>query len=159
MNRDLVKMLEYEAKRKPLVGELWDRLPDLSDEEIDAASLPLPWFRKAFREARERFAVRALVDVARDNPIDPSEVSEGANVTKGWTAEYLGDTAFFISSTGFSCEVMRTTWLFFPDDGGAWDGATFFADIPSAFKHRRDINHQTRHEYVLAWFEELNRRY
>jgi hypothetical protein len=162
-NRDPIKMLEYEAKRKPLVGEMWGRLATLTDEEIDAAPLPMLWFKKAFRLARDKAQGMAVADniaeIARANPIQDDENQPGVNATQGETYRYEGDTAFFKSSTGLLCEVKFATWLFFPDTGGVWDYQTFFADIPRAFEQRTHVASHTRHEYVLAWADELQRRY
>ncbi len=161
--RDLVKMLEWEAKRRPVVAEMLSRCSDLTDEEIDTAVLPLPWFRRAFREARERYigmaALTLVREVAKANPLSRDDVVEGANAVKGWVAEYTGPSAFFKSVSGFDCEVKSSAWLFFPETGGVWDYQTFFSDIPREFEQNRKLMDTTRHGYVLAWADELRRRY
>lgn len=164
IGRDPVKLLEYEAKRRPLVKEMWERRWLLTDEEIDTAKLPLPWFRKAFKQARNQ-AVReqrekAIREAALSNPVG-DDYEEGANSVMGTTVEYLGDPGWF--ETGgpckFTVEVKARAWLFFPETGGCWDYQTFFEIIPEAFLQNRKIANQSRADYVEAWAKELCRRF
>lgn len=161
IGRDPVKLLEYEAKRRPVVKEMWARRAMLTDEEIDAAKLPLPWYRKAFKLARDQALFeehnRAILEAAANNPVG-DDYEEGANSVRGVTVEYLGDTSWF-KTARFEVEVKSRAWLFFPETGGCWDYQTFFEIIPSEFANNRKVAQQTRQEYVDAWAAELCRRF
>lgn len=52
--RDIVELLKYEAARRPDVAALVDRVSDLTDEDIGAVEVPLPWFRNALKVMRDR---------------------------------------------------------------------------------------------------------
>ena len=52
--RDMVSLLLNEAKRKPAIAALVARISELSVEDIDAAEVPLPWFRIALKRLKER---------------------------------------------------------------------------------------------------------
>lgn len=45
--RDLISMLEYEAKRRPELKALLDKGDKLNKADVDAYQAPMPWFKKA----------------------------------------------------------------------------------------------------------------
>lgn len=159
IGRDPVKLLAYEAKRRPVVKEMWGRLETLTDAEIDGAILPLPWYRSAFKKARDEAVFQAAMRAAAEAL--PEVYEDGANSVRGTTVEYLGDTEWYKTggAASFEVEVKARTWLFFPETGGCWDYQTFFHVIPSEFMNNRLIANQTRQEYVEAWAAELCRRF
>lgn len=165
VGRDPVKLLAYEAKRRPLVKEMWERRATLTDEEIDTAALPLAWYRAAFKKARAEAlqdqAMSEILDVALANPLGEADLEAGANSTMGTTVQYMGQPGWFKTGgrVSFEVEVKQSTWLHFPETGGCWDNQTFFHNIPDEFLENRVIAKQTRKEYVEAWAAELCRRF
>lgn len=165
IGRDPVKLLAYEAKRRPLVKEMWERRVALTDEEIDSAKLPLPWYRAAFKQARDQALAQerrdAIMRAARGAPVRDDECDAGANAISGVTVEYLGEQGWFKTGgeNGFEVEIKTGAWLFFPETGGCWDYQAFFHVIPEAFLQNRKVASHTRQQYVDAWAVELCQRF
>lgn len=154
MNRgDIVSLLQSEAKRRPIVAELLARVTTLTDAEIDAAPVPMKWYRDALRVARDRRAIEdikaALDAYAKLCPAEHIETS--ANLKNGITLEYTGENFWAIARRGFQIEVKTGDLFFFPEDGGAWLNQTFFDSPPTRLKDSRKIAEQTRYEYLIAY--------
>lgn len=152
VGRDIVKMLESEARRKPQVAELLTRARagDLSDADIAAAIVPLPWYRKALIEARDRVAAQAMFD-----DVIPETLEDGANTTRGTTVIFTGPTCWLKPVRGLQTEVRTGDMLFFPQDGGAWLNQTFFSGSQPELQSVRVIAEQSRKEYVDAYLAKL----
>lgn len=154
VGRDIVKMLESEARRKPHIAELLERARTgtLTDDEIAEAILPLPWFRKALTEARNRSAVALAFD---DPSVEMVSLEDGGNTRHGTTVIYTGPTCWLKPVRGLHAELRAGDLLFFPDEGGAWLNQTFFSGSQPELKSVEIVAHQTRKEYVEAYLAKL----
>lgn len=151
--RDLVRLLEYEAKRKPKVKELYSRVLDLTEEEIDNADVPLPWYKKALKEVQRRNRVETNL---AQFPLN--HFSNGDMI--GTTVVFTGQTNFYSKGhSNFEVEIKTNDWLFFPDTGGVYFTHIFFSIIPDEFLKNKELTKQTKDEYQVSWNEELERRY
>ena len=148
LGRDIVKMLESEARRKPAIAELLERARagELTDAEIDEAVVPLPWYRKALKQA--------CVRVADDN-IEMVRLDDGANSQPGTTVIYRGDNCWLKPQRGMKIEVRTGDLLFFPDSGGAWMNQTFFSGAQPELRVVEIVAQQTRKDYVESYMERL----
>jgi hypothetical protein len=164
MNRgDIVKMLESEARRRPVVAELLSRAWSLSDEEIETADVPMKWFREGLREARNRAKQTMLADQIASYAAAHPETEDQAtsvNLVNGMTVIYTGDVFYARSKGGGSLFEVRTgDLMFFPETGGAWINQTFFHPAPPQFRQFKIVEEQTRYQYVLAYAEYLLGKY
>jgi hypothetical protein len=168
IGRDIVSLLQSEARRRPVVADLLARVDTLSDQDIEQAQVPLKWYKDALREARKRSqAVRAeqeqakLIDeyakMAAENPLNPDDYKARANAKRGITLEYTGDNFWAKCSGRTEFEIRTGDWLFFPEDGsGAWLNQTFFPHPPKQLAQSRKVGDHTQHEYVLALQSKMN---
>lgn len=152
IGRDIVSLLENEARRKPHIAELLERARagTLSDEEIEQAPVPLPWFRKALKEARARMVHQAALDA-----VVMERLNDGVNASHGTTAIYVGENCWVTARRGFLIEIKTGDMLFFPKSGGAWLNQSFFEKIPHQLKSFQRVAVQTRQEYVEAYAARL----
>lgn len=160
IGRDIVKLLEIEAKRRPNIAELLARAETLTDEEIDTAQVPLKWFKDALKEARKRqlgaSAERRMAELLATLPPMESN-NDGENEKRGLTLEYTGGNFWTKTRTGAEMEICTGDWFFFPEDGsGAWLNQTFLPRPPMQLSQSKQIAEQTRFEYVLAYKAKLN---
>ncbi len=128
--QSLESLIEYEAKQRPEVKVLLDRVADLTDEEIEGAVVPLPWYKQALYQIRgkrvaEREAARmaALVEVGAILGTVPDPM--------GFIAVYNGETCFMQVSHSSSIEVKTGMIVWYPlDGGGVWIDSVFAKIIP-----------------------------
>jgi hypothetical protein len=93
MNKTLIGYLQYEARVKPHIKELVDRVDDMTDEDIEAAQVPLPWFRIALRDLRDSRKVVELPEIPHE--ADPM----------GTLVEWVSAEAFIKTTARLEVEV------------------------------------------------------
>lgn len=165
--RDLVQLLESEARRKPDVAALLERARKgcISKAEIEEAPLPLPWFRKALNIALDRAETSRKQEIAKkeldaaSETIQVQQLADSANLGIGMTVVYTGETCWVKQPRGFQVEIKTGDLLFFPKEGGAWLNQTFFEKPPHSFKNFQIVEEQTRHEYVEAYAVFLSNKF
>lgn len=87
-NRDPISLLRYEAKRHPEIAELIANVGSMSDEEIRAAKVKLPWMRKALLELKSQqnnvdlaaFMESMIVDGINPDPVGETRQWIGGNM-------------------------------------------------------------------------------
>lgn len=52
--RDLISLLQYEARVKPHIKEYLDNIENYSESDIDTFNVPLPWFKQAFKLYKQK---------------------------------------------------------------------------------------------------------
>lgn len=161
IGRDIVELLKSEAKRRPVVADLLARVDQLTDAEIEAAPVPMKWYKDALKEARKRIQsttlAQQIAEFAADNPLDPNDVIPGENTKRGITLEYTGGNFWTRTRTGAEFEIQTGDWLFFPEDGGCWLNQTFFPNPSMKFSQSKKIAEHTRYDYVLAYKDRWNK--
>ncbi len=136
--RDMVQLLLNEAKRKPKIAELVDRVNSMTDADIDAADVPLPWFRIALKRLRGAESAMGYANLM--GPIE--ERSE----TVGMVLRYIGPDVQFRPPKGLQIEI-KTNDLLFMADNQTWLGSVALGmpDLSCAIE-RSEV---TRPEYIL----------
>lgn len=117
-------MLQKEAKRFPKVAELIERAPWLTDEEIAAADVPLPWYRNALKQLRDMESYRMKVE-QYESAEASSFFKHGVTATvEGFSGLYVGNDAWVKT---FECEMLlrSNTLIFFPTKGGMYVDCSF----------------------------------
>lgn len=125
-------MLRAEARRFPKVAELLERVAYLSDEEIDYADVPLPWYRHALRSLREKERFLASITAMR------SEMEGGSSFFRhGVNPSIKGKQGIYayadrwIKMINSEMLLRSGTLVFFPNTGGVW--------VESAFGPKADV--------------------
>jgi hypothetical protein len=146
--QSLTTLLHSEAKRKPELAALIDRVQDLTEEEIDAAP-GLPWVKKALREMRGPFggednynlALARILPHIRNGVVPDGEGTLSQWVTDGWAT--IDRNNQLLMTPG--------ALVWFPDTGGCWIGSIFTHTITSAFlNNTRLMRRCTKSDYALA---------
>lgn len=122
--RTLISMLEYEATRRPEVASLMSRAVELSDEEIDAAVLPLKWYRDALRLYRSQLRSH---EIANGDNVIIGEVPDPLGVMREWIA---GET--FVALNKGALLVRYGDYIWIPDSGGMWIDSIFAKRVPDS---------------------------
>jgi hypothetical protein len=153
MRGDMVKMLLSEAKKRPEIAELVGRAGTLTDAEIAAAKVPLPWFRIALRRLRDQHGADQLWQL-----IERFVVDSVAPDPPGWLHIWQGGAVFLPLGRETAMDVRDGEPLFLPDTGGFWLATAFSPNVPSVLVSgsRRD-RRETKSGYTLArraWIEQ-----
>lgn len=148
--RNLKSLIAYEAKRRPEVAALVERAATLTDEEIENAKVPLPWYRKALRELRadaERLEVLSpeMLEALHNNDNYTDIASD--NETMGQVFRYMGEN-FFQQSGGWQVEITHGELFYFHPSGVAWFGETRVARPPAALNNSQHVGDMTRGDYI-----------
>jgi hypothetical protein len=147
MKDPLIGKLMYEAKVKPAIKLLVDRVAELTDEEIDQAKVPLPWFRIALRKLRDQYkgdiAHAQMYGIVMDNLI------ESKNNDAGTCYLYDGEP-IFVKSSNLDMEVTTGTYLF-TDGNKIWVHSTVCRmDKRLLDKFIGDMTYSQYYEYYQA---------
>lgn len=126
--RSLTDLLRYEATRKPAIAALVERVQTMTDAEIDATPVPLPWFRQALKALRDQQAEQGLFDRVR--ALIEAHIVEGTVPDPmGEMRRWQGGSTFLALNRGGGIGVDDGCLLWLPDDGGVWID-TIFARVP-----------------------------
>lgn len=156
--RSPVDLLIYESKRRPEIKALMElaETGELTDAQLDAAKVPLPWYRKALRQIRDARLANHRINVSMVNTMKSMEehglIRDGKLApSQGVMMQYVGPTQFIAMGKGH-IELISGRPVFFPKIGGVW--------IDTVFSGRIDPNLQNnvirpvecnRLAYITAW--------
>lgn len=141
--QSITSMLEYEATRKPEIKDLLDRVMELSDQDIQDAVVPLPWYRQAL------MAMRAQRQHEKDQLTILGAVVTSVNPDPKGMIGYWEEPTQFVKVTKTSdIEVKEGFPLWFPYEGGVWIDTVFCASIPDKMKRITPREEATRLEYM-----------
>lgn len=128
MRGDIVKMLTYEAKRRPEIAVLMERAVNMTEAEIDAANVPLPWFRNALKQhaAKERMKLLATSAVYREGFRKDEE---------GELLEWIAPDGYVDVDRGGGI-FMQTGSFLWADARGIWAGTAFSKHIDPTIFHK-----------------------
>ena len=129
VGRSPIDLLIYESKRRPEVRALMELAESgmLTDEELNAAKVPLPWYRKALRQLRDARLRDARLNVSMNNTLNAmgAFIKDGTLApSKGVMMVYTGPTRF-ISMGSSHIELVSGRPVFFPRIGGVWIDTVF----------------------------------
>ncbi len=150
MRGDMVAMLAYEAKNKPDIKALVDKIHEMTIEDIQNAVVPLPWFRQALLLMKQREAHARLM--ARMNDV---EIGKNAD-PKGWVARWHDTDTFINLERGSSVEIRTNTLIWFPEDGGVWIETIFSNMIDPRLLTLKQTEFMTKSQYMIAYRERIN---
>jgi hypothetical protein len=143
MNKTLIGYLQYEARVKPHIKELVDRVDDMTDAEIDAANTPLPWFKIALKDLRDSRKVVEELPI----PHDPNPM--------GTLVEWTGPEDFIKGSSRLEIEIKPGMLLWRPDTGGVWYEAVFCKTVDPKIWGQRAVTRMSKSEYLVAYRNRL----
>jgi hypothetical protein len=153
-NRDPITLLRYEAGRRPEVAALVARAEtgQMTDAEIAAAPVPLPWYRAALTRVRDQAVITAMKGSIEEHIIS-SRVQDEA----GFIAEYTGIGAYTEGNHGVRIEPGNL--LFFPDETDSyWLDTVFVARGAGLIKRETvPVGRGTRSSYQDVRQERLAR--
>jgi hypothetical protein len=136
--QSLTGLLAYEAKRHPHVKELVERVTTLTDEDIERAVVPLPWFRQALRMLRAEERAKSLVVTSMNGFVeDPPGHVAIFNQLETWVP--VSARSSVLVASGYP--------VWFPDAGGVWIDTIFCASIPSVLATLPQGERMTKTEY------------
>ncbi len=126
--RDIVALLRQEAKRKPAIAQLMNDVQTMTDAEIDALKVPLPWYRKALKKVRDlnisAETTARVSDILKDRIVELKLNDVMTGTIRRWTYE----TRFIKMGRGGELEIKEGQYVWFPRSGGVWVG-TLFSDV------------------------------
>jgi hypothetical protein len=153
MKHPLLGYLEYEAKVKPAIAELVAKVDSMTDEEIDAADTPLPWFKTALK-------------MLKYENIRKAQGVEMLGVTMGHTPDSMGQAAmwtggdiFIQASSKMAVELKTNTLVWFPETGGVWIESTFCRTVDHRLADLPITGVMTKSQYMVAYKESLAKRH
>lgn len=156
--RSPIDLLVYESKRRPEVKALMDlaKTGELTDAELDAAKLPLPWYRKALRQLRDAYLSNERMNVSMVNSMRSMEehglIRDGKLApSQGVMMQYVGPTQFIAMGSGH-IELQSGRPVFFPKVGGCWIDTVFSGRIDPKLQNNvsRPVE-CNRLTYINAW--------
>lgn len=158
MRGNLADLLSYEAGRRPALHALMQRAADLSDGEIDDAKLPLPWMRKALRQARDQ-AARCRHLVATESDLDGHFIDIANPDPLGDIRRWTAPDRFVTVDRGNLILIPHNRLIWLADDDGWWFETLFS-------RHRDDglllassqfVRRDRRSVYATEYRAEINK--
>jgi len=144
MTRDLLTMLEYEARRQPVVAALMADIHQLSEDDIRAAPVKLPWLRQALlvlKQQFERDALAASLDSWAKSGHTPDPLGE----MRRWE----GPDCFI--RVGRSQLEIHSGQLIWCDSSGVWIDTIHCAAVdPALMRQSVPCGRVPRSAYMLA---------
>lgn len=141
--RDLLTLLNREAAKKPAIAALMVAAQNMSDAEIDALKVPLPWYRKALKIARNR---RQFAEASVEINAIAKEVY--INDTMGTIRQWTGDPTFIGMSQGGDLEIKMNQFVWFPLDGsGVLIGTSFSKTVDQKLAQTVYVSEGSRSQY------------
>jgi hypothetical protein len=119
-SQSLAQLLSYEAKRRPEIAELISRVSTMSDDDIDALDLPLPWFKQALKQERGTINARKMID---DNVVFGETENQDGVI---W--EWISDAMFVPVGNG-AIEIKMGDLILITEKG-FWLGSSLYPPCP-----------------------------
>lgn len=146
----LLELIRYEASRSPLIADLVEKAPQMTDEEIDALDVPLFWYKDGLKAIRSQSLMSNMAMVMEVILRNHEEFVPDA---AGDIAVWAGDDIYLETERGTSILLQYGRLLFFPDTGGVWFETTFSRD-PKALQARR-THRGTKSSYTKEYKDRL----
>lgn len=151
MFRDPIILLEYEAKRRPDLAHLMDSIDSLTEEQIAAARVPLPWMRQALLALkRDRRAADLETEVGACTVVD--RVPDPVGEMRRWDG---ADGFVKIGRTQLQVQRGQLLWL---DASGVWIDTIHTTLIdPQIMQCTTGCGQVTRSDYIQAVRQRLQK--
>lgn len=145
------QMLANDAKRFPILAELLERVHILTDEEIDAAALPLPWYKKALKKLREKMKDK----LASQQMFEAKLLEIEPYLVNGTTADPIGEVREWVSGDRWvelgkgHILISDGKHVWFPKNGGVWYETLFDYTAVNEMKNgSRTVSNMTKSQYT-----------
>ncbi len=148
MFRDPIPMLRYEAKRNPLLANMLDNLPFITEEEIRTARV-MPWIRQTLLGMKKTAAEAATVASLRawlETQIVDGVMPDPPGETRRW----MGDATFLALKRGH-LEIRYGELVWFDKKGGVLIDTIYCnPPDPKLFSHTQVVGDMSKLEYFAA---------
>jgi len=159
MSRSLDELLLFEAKRKPQIAELIEKIRDLTEEDIDNAKVPLPWYKKALKEYKKstikndeyNLNFAKIYDYVMEHTKD-SFVPDNL----GYLKEWQGENFYLLLDRNGNLEIKNGTAFWFPDTGGVWIDTAFSKYIDPKILQLPNLSRISKTEYTEHCWKKRN---
>ncbi len=126
-NRDPVQLLVAEARYKPDIADLIDRIDSLSYEDIDALPI-LIWRRKALKGLKDRNSDGERKQQAERFADQMGEIKDRSPI-RGSIQRYLGPETVMKPEHGLTLTLRHGELLFISDEGDVWCGTACLGNV------------------------------
>ncbi len=145
INRDIVKLLEYEITRKPNIKKVYDNIDDYSENDIEMIPC-LKWMRQALIEYKKKKLASVSYSFMESNlktiELSPNTISE-----EGIVYKKIGDE--WVKSLSSQILIPNNSYVFISGTH-MWWGTTYFNEIPVI--NIEKIGRQNRISYISTYF-------
>jgi hypothetical protein len=156
-NRDPLTLLQAEAKRRPEIAKMIRDVHGMSDADIAALKVPLPWYRKALKKVRDlriqegdKMAITAAI-LKLTHIVYLNDREQGA--VRRWD----GNNEFIkLGKSGSEVELKTGQYVWFPETGGVWIESIFSAQIDPKLINCTFIERSNRDGYMKRVCERRN---
>lgn len=144
MPRDLLSMLTYEAKRQPELAALVASIDDLTEDEIRATPVKLPWLRTALLMLKREHAAYRLSE-SLDQWVTRGHTPDPVGEMRRWEA---GDTFIRVGRSHLQICCGQLVWF---DQTGVWiDTIRATLIDPMLWSQTVSCGNVRRSEYMMA---------
>jgi len=154
--RDIVALLRAEAKRKPAIAQLMNDVVGMTDEQIAALKVPLPWYRVALKKCRD-LKISAETTQRVSEIVSNAVVEVFINDIDGTMRQFTGDTQFIKVARGGDVEIKYGTFIWFPHAGGVWIDTLFSSTIDPKLAESTFIGDINKQGYINARAEQRSK--
>jgi hypothetical protein len=154
--RDIKAMIDYQAKRNPVLCSMLDNIDDYTKEEIEAERFP-KWIRLHLFRMKDDTAFRARLE---DSGVFDRIVQTTVPDTNGLVYQWTG-ADFWVKISGNRGDVfMRSGDLvFYPETGGMWINTLYSSTIDPRLRTAQRIGKRSKSEYGRDFQDMLQDRY
>lgn len=147
--RDIIGLLKSEAKRRPEIAALIEKVHGMTDAEIKALKVPLPWYRHALKLVRDMNIQIEETGRLTDLIVKRTHIVYLNDVGFGSMRQWAGpDTFITVSKSGTSIELRTGQYVWFPESGGVWLDTVFSQQIDPQLANSTFIERNRRSDYI-----------
>ena len=139
-------MLDYEAKRRPEIADVIDRLGEMTDDEIKAVKVPLPWVTKALLAKCEEIRLAKMVIKSNNGFVD-----DPIGIVKCWP---FMEQWVPLNAAGGQLLVKENDLVFFVNNG-CWLGTIWCQVVPTILANCRPVREASKSQYSEILREKL----
>lgn len=150
MPRDIVSLLRYEAKRNGQLAQLVENVGFMTEAEIKAAKVKLPWMRQALLTLKDANAYTDLAATVEDWVLDYAS-ADPMGETRRWIG---GDRYIKVGRSQIEIVCGQLVWS---DGNGVWVDTIHSPVIdPLLYSQTESCGRMTRSAYMQAVRDRTN---
>ena len=153
MMRNTKSLLAYEAKKKPHIAALVERLATMDESEINALPV-IKWIRLALlSEKKEILELSNIANILANS--DDYFVFGFSNNPRGKIFRWTGPSTFLNIDRGNSLELRENKLIWYPDSGGIWYETLYSSVVDHRIEHNSIfIRSASKLDYTKQYKEE-----